>query len=100
MAVTNNPRQSDQKPVPQGRDVPGCIKYVLLVFLLILLAAEIGSGEIRFSNLAEMSGLTWLVRPDQADPDRRLDRADPCPAQPEVPAHRPDRLHGRNARPG
>ena len=61
MAVTNNPRQSDQKPVPQRRDVPGCIKYVLLVFLLILLAAEIGSGEIRFSNLAEMSGLTWLV---------------------------------------
>jgi hypothetical protein len=59
--MPNNPRQSDQKPVPQGRDVPGCIKYVLLVFLILLLLAEIGSGEIKFNNLAEMSWLSWLV---------------------------------------
>lgn len=45
-----------QQPV---RDVPGCIKYILLLLLLILLAGEIYSGEFR--EFPKMYGLNWLI---------------------------------------
>lgn len=61
--MANIPRQPQEtnKPVQQRRDVPAYIKYVLLIFLIILLIAEIASGEIRLGNLAEVSGWGWLI---------------------------------------
>jgi len=41
------------------RDIPGCIKYILLLFLLILLAGEIGAGEFR--GFPDVYWLTWLI---------------------------------------
>jgi len=53
-------RDQRQPPVratkPGVRDVPGCIKYVLLLFLLILLAAEGYAGEFR-----QFPGLDWPI---------------------------------------
>ncbi|MGD0613656.1 MAG: hypothetical protein ABSB41_19335 [Anaerolineales bacterium] len=61
MADMREQRQAPRKALPQTRDVPGCIKYILLVFLVALFIAELGSGQIRFSNLGETSWLAWLV---------------------------------------
>ncbi len=45
---------------PKGRqDLPGCIKYILLLFLLLLLFAEWGAGE--YNRLAEGASLTWII---------------------------------------
>ncbi len=61
MTTTNDQRQPPDRLSRQTRDLPGCIKYVLLVFLILLLIAEIASGEIRFGNLAEISGWSWII---------------------------------------
>lgn len=58
--ISRQPQETD-KPIPQTRDVPAYIKYVLLIFLILLLIAEIASGEIRFGNLAEVSGWGWII---------------------------------------
>jgi hypothetical protein len=56
---------SDVRPQPSPgsrkgvRDLPGCIKYVLLTFLVMLLLAEIGAGEFR--GLGEAGWLVWLI---------------------------------------
>ncbi|MFQ5526271.1 MAG: hypothetical protein ACE5GX_08415 [Thermoanaerobaculia bacterium] len=64
-----------KQPSRQVKDLPGCIKYILLLLLLLLLGAEIVSGE--FSKVAERDtlaisilglkillifGLIWLIR--------------------------------------
>jgi hypothetical protein len=41
------------------RDLPGCIKYILLLFLLILLAAEIYAGEFR--DFPRLVWWYWLI---------------------------------------
>jgi hypothetical protein len=41
------------------QDLPGCIKYILLVLLILLLLGEIASGE--FSRSRETGWLTWLI---------------------------------------
>lgn len=48
-----------ERPSLWQRDRPGCIKYVLLVFVLLLVAAEIGTGEFR--GFPNVGGLTWVV---------------------------------------
>ena len=48
-----------QGPKRQFRDVPGCIKYILLLFLLILFFAEIYAGEFR--RFPEVSWIVWLI---------------------------------------
>lgn len=59
MTTTNDQRQPPDRLSRQTRDLPGCIKYVLLVFLILLLIAEIASGEIRFGT--EISGWSWII---------------------------------------
>jgi hypothetical protein len=41
------------------RDLPGCIKYILLLFLLFLLAAEIYAGEFR--DFPKLYWMIWLI---------------------------------------
>lgn len=48
-----------EKPRTRKRDIPECIKFILLALLLLLLAAEIESGE--FKRLPEAGCLTWLI---------------------------------------
>lgn len=48
-----------QGPKRQFRDVPGCIKYILLLFLLILFFAEIYAGE--FNRFPRVSWIIWLI---------------------------------------
>jgi hypothetical protein len=50
--VSNSPRQ-------KVKDLPGCLKYILLLFLILLLLGEIASGE--FSRIREAGWLTWLI---------------------------------------
>lgn len=57
MAAITNRQTSVEKPPRPGRDIPGCIKYILLLFLILLLVGEIAAGE--FSR--EMGWLAWLI---------------------------------------
>ena len=50
---------SDTKPSMWNRDRPGCIKYILLVLLVLLLFAEIISGEFR--GFPDIERTTWFV---------------------------------------
>lgn len=53
-------RQPQRKGRQQGiRDLPGCIKYILLAFLVTLLLAEIGAGEFR--DLGRAGWVVWLI---------------------------------------
>jgi hypothetical protein len=52
---TSNPESTRQEG-RRVRDLPGCIKYILLVFLIVLLLAEIYSGEFR-----DFPDLGWVV---------------------------------------
>lgn len=53
-------RNPDQRqPGRKIRDLPGCIKYIILLFLLLLLFAEIYAGEFR--RFPELSQTIWLV---------------------------------------
>ncbi len=62
--VDRRPDQpSAERPKRPVRDLPGCIKYILLLFLLILLAGEIYSGEFReFPNLYWLYWLILLIK--------------------------------------
>ncbi|MGB9178957.1 MAG: hypothetical protein WCB68_06865 [Pyrinomonadaceae bacterium] len=58
MSANEPGRVAGQRPIDQKRttwDIPGCIKYILLLFLLALLAGEIAAGEFR-----EFPRLYWL----------------------------------------
>jgi hypothetical protein len=64
-------KEEVQPPVsdkPQGRvrDLPGCIKYILLLLLILLLIAEIAAGEFGdlsagFNRISGAGGLAWLI---------------------------------------
>jgi hypothetical protein len=51
-------RSSKEQPRPV-RDLPGCIKYVILLFLLLLVAGEVASGEFR--SFPEWNFITWII---------------------------------------
>lgn len=59
MAVSENPRTQPVRPQRQVRDLPGCIKYILLTFLILLLLAEIWAGEFR--RLGEGNWIVWII---------------------------------------
>ena len=48
-----------ESPPRQVRDLPGCIKYILLALLLALLFAEYWAGE--FSRGRELGFIVWLI---------------------------------------
>src|ERR1051326_2129111 len=53
-----------RKSQRQIQDVPGCIKYVILLFLLALLIAEGFAGEYRpifAGKFGELGWLSWAV---------------------------------------
>ena len=54
-AATSDQQNDSREPV---RDIPHLIKWILLIFLLLLLAAEIAAGE--FGKLS-VSGWPWLI---------------------------------------
>lgn len=46
------------------RDLPGCIKYILLLFLVLLVLAELAAGEYRpimSGQFDRISGLAWII---------------------------------------
>ena len=54
------------KPRMWDRDRPGCVKYILLILLLLLLAAEIGTGQYATLGekgwiIAQRGWLVWLI---------------------------------------
>src|SRR5882672_10176365 len=62
----NDPRRADNPPATTAgqpkrtiRDIPGCIKYIILLFLLLLLFAEYYAGEFR--GFPKVSQLVWLI---------------------------------------
>jgi hypothetical protein len=57
--ATQNPQPTRQGPSKTVQDLPGCIKYILLFFLILLLLAEIYSGEFR--KFPDWSWIIWLV---------------------------------------
>ncbi len=59
MAVNDAQRIRPEKPPRRVQDIPGCIKYILLLFLILLLLAEIGAGEFR--RLGEGNWAAWLI---------------------------------------
>lgn len=72
---TQNPQTTRQGPSEKVKDLPGCIKYILLFFLILLLLAEIYAGEFRkfpdwgrtvwailFIKLLLIAILIWLIK--------------------------------------
>jgi hypothetical protein len=57
----NNPPVATQTRDDKRRvqDVPGCIKYIILLFLLLLLFGEIYAGEFR--RFPELPTIFWLI---------------------------------------
>jgi hypothetical protein len=53
------PSATVRPPQKRVRDLPGCLKYILLAFLLLLLLAEIGAGEFR--KLGEGNWIIWGI---------------------------------------
>ncbi|HJZ69770.1 MAG TPA: hypothetical protein VKF81_16720, partial [Blastocatellia bacterium] len=47
-----------QRPPKRVKDLPGCIKYIILLFLILLLLAEIYSGEFR--RFPDWGWFIWL----------------------------------------
>lgn len=57
---TQDVRQTvTQKSPGQVQDLPGCIKLIILIFLLLLLIGEIASGEFR--RFPDWGWLIWLI---------------------------------------
>ena len=48
-----------EKPQRRVRDLPGCLKYILLLLLILLLLGEIATGQ--FSKITEAGWLTWVI---------------------------------------
>lgn len=62
MADKDVQRLASEKPQRCVRDLPGCIKYILLVLLIILLILELSSGGFRESlALTAFQGMGWLA---------------------------------------
>jgi hypothetical protein len=59
MATRNVDQQRLERSPNKVRDLPGCIKYILLVLLLLLLLAEIASGEFR--RFPDWSWIIWSI---------------------------------------
>lgn len=61
MSANEAGRNPDQKqPTSQRRrDVPGCIKYIILLFLLLLLFGEYYAGEFR--RFPDVPQIIWLI---------------------------------------
>jgi len=59
MSAQRDRQPNKEKPRGRVRDLPGCIKYFILLFLILLLLAEIYSGEFR--RLGEGNWLAWLI---------------------------------------
>ena len=59
MSSLDSQRQAKQQRPRHVQDVPGCIKYIILLFLLLLLAGEIASGEFR--RFPDWSSITWII---------------------------------------
>lgn len=56
----NRQRPQPERPVKRVQDLPGCIKYILLLFLILLLLAEIYAGE--FARINERGAwIIWLI---------------------------------------
>lgn len=48
-----------ENPPRKVQDLPGCIKYILLLFLILLLLAEIYAGEFR--KFPDVSLVIWII---------------------------------------
>src|SRR5712691_11454820 len=59
MATPNLQQPAQDTPNRKVQDLPGCIKYILLFFLILLLLAEIYSGEFR--RFPDWSWLIWSI---------------------------------------
>lgn len=59
MSAQSNRQPGKEGPRGKVRDLPGCIKYFILLFLILLLLAEIYSGEFR--RLGDGNWLAWLI---------------------------------------
>jgi len=61
--ATQNPASTKQPSREPSRgkvqDLPGCIKYILLVFVILLFLAELYSGEFR--SFPDLSWVIWIV---------------------------------------
>lgn len=57
--ATQNPQASRREPTRRVQDLPGCIKYILLFFLILLLLAEIYSGEFR--RFPDWTFIVWSI---------------------------------------
>src|SRR6266496_5564161 len=55
---TQDPQLTRQEP-RKVKNLPGCIKYILLFFLIVLLLAEIYSGEFR--RFPDLGWLVWSI---------------------------------------
>lgn len=53
------PATTQEKPTKPNYDLPARIKYILLVLLILLLLAEIWSGE--FTKLRDGATISWLI---------------------------------------
>lgn len=52
------------QPPRRVRDLPGCIKYILLLFLVLLVLAELAAGEYRpivSGEFGRIGGLAWII---------------------------------------
>jgi len=65
MADKDIRRLASGKPQRRVRDLPGCIKYILLMLLIILLVLELASGGFReklaLTAFQEVGWLAWLL---------------------------------------
>lgn len=59
MSPQNASPAVNRTATPKVRDLPGCIKFILLFFLLILLIAEIYAGEFR--GFPDLGWIIWSI---------------------------------------
>ena len=53
-------KQTEVKAQQRSWDIPHLIKWILLIFLFLLLAAEMGAGE--FNRLSDgFGGWAWII---------------------------------------
>lgn len=50
---------AEKRPPLWRRDPPGCLKYILLIFLILLLVAETMAGEFR--GFPDVARTTWVI---------------------------------------
>ena len=59
MSTPNVRQPVEKKPTGKVQDLPGCIKYILLFFLLLLLVGELYAGEFR--RFPDWGWLIWVI---------------------------------------